>query len=85
MNLSTNKMPVKAKSIDEVLIQLDEIIDHSVKSENFIFAFAFVYRETTAEIKKAILKEVFEDNTRMEKLDVEFANLFIDAFYRFFY
>lgn len=81
MNLSPIQMP--AKTIDEVLIQLDEIIKQSAHSENFIFAFAFVYRETTAKIKDAISDGVFEDNIRMEKLDVVFANLFIEAYNHF--
>lgn len=42
--------------------------------------FAYVYRRTTAQILKEVQLESFEDNERMERLDVEFANLYIVAY-----
>ena len=77
------QVPKPAKTIDEVLGQLDEIINIAIASSNYIFTFAYVYRETTAKIKDAILNHQFEDGKRMETMDVIFANLFIDAFYSF--
>lgn len=82
MSQAKDPLPKKAKNIDEVIDQLDEIIDDSVSSQSFVFAFAFVYRETTAEIKKAIENGEFEDNERMESMDVVFANLFIETYYK---
>ena len=72
-----------AKSIDEVLERLDNIIDKTVDLNNFLCAFAFVYRRTTYEVKIAIEAGRFEDAKRMEKMDVVFANLYLKAFYHF--
>lgn len=42
--------------------------------------FAILYRQVTRRIKKGILAGEFEDNPRMEILDVLFAKRFIDAY-----
>ncbi len=73
-------MAIPAKSIDEVLSELDSIIDKTVAENNFLGIFAFVYRRTTAKVKQAIHEKQFEDNERMESLDVAFANLYLTAF-----
>lgn len=66
--------------MDEVLSELDRIIDTSVTENSFLGIFAYVYRRTTARIKQAILEKQFEDNARMETIDVAFANLYITAY-----
>ena len=73
-------MSVPAQSIGEVLEELDRIIDSTLKENNFLGIFAYVYRRTTAQIQQAILEKQFEDNARMEKLDVAFANLYLIAY-----
>jgi hypothetical protein len=73
-------MAIPAKTLDEVLMELDLIIDNSVVDNNFPGIFAFVYRRTTAQIKQAILNKQFEDNERMERMDVTFANLYLTAY-----
>jgi hypothetical protein len=73
-------MAIPAKSIDEVLPELDIIIDSTVAENNFLGIFAYVYRRTTLQIKQAILDKQFEDNDRMERMDVAFANLYLTAF-----
>lgn len=67
-------------SIQEVLNELDSIVETSIRSENPIGIFAYIYRRTTAQIKEAIDKGEFEDNERMIKLDVAFANLYLSAY-----
>ncbi|MEJ2595217.1 MAG: DUF5995 family protein [bacterium] len=67
-------------NIKEVLTALDDIIDETVKENNKLGVFAYVYRRTTAKIEEAILEGRFEDNARMEKMDVAFANLYIKAY-----
>lgn len=67
-------------TIQEVLDQLDLIIENSIDRNDRLGLFAFVYRRTTAEIFKEIQLKNFEDNKRMEKMDVAFANLYIDAY-----
>jgi len=76
-------MAIPAKTIDEVLEELDRIIDSTVAENNFLGIFAYVYRRTTAQIKQAILEKQFEDNERMELMDVAFANLYLTAYQRF--
>ncbi len=67
-------------NIKEVLTTLDEIIDETVRENNKLGVFAYVYRRTTAKIEEAILQGRFEDNARMEMMDVTFANLYIKAY-----
>ena len=83
MMLEHIKIPKTATTIDQVLDQLEDIITVAVDLPNYIFSFAYVYRETTQEIKSAILNDEFQDAKRMEKMDVIFANLFITSFYKF--
>lgn len=80
----TLQIPSKATTIDEVLEQLDEIINQSVSRGDYLCLFAFVYRETTAQIKNAILAGRFENPKRMERLDIIFAGFYIDAYYNFY-
>ncbi|MDH4471435.1 MAG: DUF5995 family protein [Fluviicola sp.] len=70
-------------TIDEVLSELDQIIDVSVAENNSMAIFAYVYRRTTAEIKKNVQAGVFEDNKRMEQFDVRFANYYIEAWHNY--
>jgi hypothetical protein len=70
-------------SIDEVLQKLDEIILETIHDNNYLGIFAYVYRRTTAEIKKGIIEKQFADNERMERMDVSFANKYISAYLNF--
>lgn len=70
-------------TIDEVLETLDDIIAETKSENNYLGIFAYVYRRTTAEIKKAILEKQFKDNEAMERFDVSFANLYIEAYWDF--
>lgn len=68
------------QTIDGVLERLDAIIDEAVERKSPHAFFAYLYRRTTAEIKRNIDNGVFEDNPRMELFDVCFANLYIRAY-----
>ncbi len=70
-------------SIDQVLEQLDSIIQDSVKDNDHLGIFAYVYRRTTAQIKQAIQNQDFEDNDRMERFDIRFASKYLQAYYNF--
>jgi hypothetical protein len=70
----------QAITIDEVLQHLDVIIATSSADNDPLGYFAYIYRRTTAEIKKAIIENKFDDGPRMEKFDVHFANKYLDAF-----
>jgi flagellar hook-basal body complex protein FliE len=76
-------MAIPAHNIDEVLLELDKIIDQSVADNNHLGIFAYVYRRTTAQVKQAIIEKQFEDNDRMELMDVAFANLYLKAYQDF--
>src|SRR5690606_11967194 len=78
--IAMQKMP---ETIEEVLQELDRIIDQTVAANNFLGIFAYVYRRTTAQIKLAVENKTFEDNARMEKFDVAFANLYLAAYHSY--
>jgi hypothetical protein len=70
-----------AKTIDEVITQLQQIVDETVAENNYLGVFAYVYLRTTEGVKEAIDAKRFEDNDRMEKMDVAFANFYIQAYH----
>lgn len=69
-------------SIEEVLIRMDQIVSACQKQESRIGYFAILYRQVTRRVRDGILAGEFEDNPRMEKLDILFAKRFIDAYER---
>jgi hypothetical protein len=70
----------RASNIKEVLQQLDQILEECLKTNSRMGLFAYIYRRTTAEIAAEIERGNFQDNERLEILDVEFANLYLDAY-----
>ena len=76
-------MKENPQSIDQVINELDIIVDRSVQDNNYLGIFAYVYRRTTAQIRQAIVDKQFEDNERMEKMDVNFANKYLNAYRKF--
>ncbi|MFP4341614.1 MAG: DUF5995 family protein, partial [Cyclobacteriaceae bacterium] len=71
------------QTIDDVLDELDKIIEQSFQDNDYIAIFAYVYRRTTAAIKEGIEREQFEDGKRMERFDVIFANLYLQAYQQY--
>lgn len=67
-------------TIKDVLARLDSIIEDATTTNDRLGLFAYVYRRTTAEIQKEIQLKNFENNERLEKMDVIFANLYLDAY-----
>lgn len=70
----------RATTIQNVLDQLDIIINESIATNSRMGLFAYIYRRTTFEIASEIAKGNFENNQRLETLDVAFANLYLDAY-----
>lgn len=68
-----------ASTIDEVIWQLDEIIDMSIHSKSKLGYFASLYRMVTVRVKDGILNNQFDNGDRMERLDVCFANFYLNA------
>jgi hypothetical protein len=72
-----------AKSIDEVIARLDAIIEQAIADGDRLGLFAVLYRTVTVAVKDGIAAGRFEDGPRMERLDVVFANRYLDAFDRY--
>jgi len=70
-------MPLQ--SIDQVLRRLDGIIADARQRESRLGYFAALYRDVTARVAAAIEAGDFQDNARMERLDVVFAQRYVDA------
>lgn len=70
----------RPKTIKEVLIELDIIIAECIATNSRLGLFAYLYRRTTAEILKEVELGSFENNEQLQRMDVAFANLYIDAY-----
>jgi hypothetical protein len=70
-----------AESIDEVLERLDGIIDRAIIERDRLGFFAVLYRTVTAAVKDGIAAGRFQDGARMQRLDVVFANRYLEAFH----
>ena len=72
-----------AKTLDEVIDQLDLIIQDSIKNQSPQGYFAALYQKVTINVKNRIGTGYFDDDARMEKLDVIFANRYLDAYFAY--
>lgn len=72
-----------AHTIDEVVLILDEIIIQEKGNKSTLAFFPVLYNNVTKRIRDGISNDEFEDNQRMEKFDVIFANRFLKAYYDF--
>ncbi|GHC43121.1 DUF5995 family protein [Ulvibacter litoralis] len=69
-----------AKTIDEVIAQLHDIIAVEASKNSQMAFFPILYKKVTERIKVGIQNNEFENNVRMETLDVLFANRYIAAY-----
>ncbi len=72
-------VPGLARTIDEVIAQLDDIIARSIRDGSRLGYFAALYRKVTVKVKEGISQGRFENGPRMEWLDVKFANRYLEA------
>ncbi|MCL9805772.1 DUF5995 family protein [Flavobacterium amniphilum] len=72
---------MQATNIDEVIEILNTIVEECKANNNPLGYFAVLYRKVTIRVKEGILNNRFEDNARMEKLDVRFANRYFKAYF----
>jgi hypothetical protein len=72
-----------ASTIDEVIENLDTIINQAIQEKSRLGFFPVLYREVTAKVKEGIASGRFEDGERMERLDVVFANRYLEALHQF--
>ncbi len=71
---------LNATSIDEAIRMLTDIVKWSKLNKSRCGYFAALYRKVTIRVKEGIANGEFEDGPRMEKLDVIFANRYLQAF-----
>lgn len=74
-------MPIT--TIDEVLSALTTIIDDSRAKASRVGYFAALYRRVTQSVKDGIAAGRFQNGPLMERLDVAFANRYLDALAEF--
>ena len=70
----------EARSIDEVLARLTEIVDRAEARDSRLGYFPALYRKVTARVDREIRRGSFDDGQRMARLDVAFANRYLEAF-----
>jgi len=71
--------PEPARSIDDVIERLDAILADAKEAGSPAGYFPALYRRVTIAVRDAIARGEFEDNERMERLDVRFAQRYLDA------
>ena len=70
-------------NIDQVIEQLDVIILDSIHKKSRMGYFAALYKRVTLAVKDKIEEGYFDDNPRMEKLDIIFANRYLLAHHQY--
>ncbi|WP_418602501.1 DUF5995 family protein [Hwangdonia sp.] len=69
-----------ANTIDEVIDILGDIIESSRNDESTLGYFACLYQKVTISVKDKLHTNYFDDDARMEQLDVLFANRYLLAY-----
>jgi len=72
-----------AQTIDDVIRALDTIIDWAWNEKSRLGYFAALYRRVTRAVKDGIAKNQFQNGPLMERLDVNFAGRYLEAFAQF--
>ena len=78
IDLTPTQLPV---GIDEVILQLEKIIEYCNVNNYCAGYFAVLYHKVTCSVRECINNKNFEDCERMQRLDVAFANRYLEAFY----
>lgn len=72
-----------AETIDEVVDRLDAVVNRARQDHCRTGYFAVLYRNVTVRVRDGIARNEFADGARMERLDVAFANRYLEALDRF--
>ena len=68
------------ETIDQVIARLNAILDDARRGGERIGYFTALYERVTTNVRRALVAgDFFQDNPRMERLDVAFANRFLAA------
>jgi hypothetical protein len=73
----------QATTIDEVIAILGDIITTEITDNSNLAFFPILYKKVTERIKEGIAQKEFDDNPRMERLDVIFANRYLAAYFTY--
>lgn len=71
---------MRANNIDEVITYLEHIIRDCTFSNNRLGYFAALYHKVTVNVKQGIVTGKFQHPKRMERLDIIFANRYLEAY-----
>jgi len=71
------------QTIDDIIDTLEEIIQDCIRKQDPLGYFAALYQKVTIKVKEGIQQGIFEDNPRMEKLDIVFAERYLDAYFNY--
>lgn len=74
---------MKATTIDEVIDLLEVIIQESKAEESTTGYFAALYQKVTISVKEKLNTGYFDDDQRMELLDIQFANRYLEAYFNY--
>ena len=67
-------------SIDQVIQDLEQIVQDAQQEQSTMGYFAALYLLVTKQVKAKIDEGFFDNNLRMERLDVVFASRYLDAY-----
>lgn len=76
------RSPPQPTTIDNVIQVLDDIIDECLAKRSRLGYFAALYRRVTIGVRRRVNDGTYVDGDRMERLDVRFAQRYIDAYYQ---
>lgn len=69
------------QNIQEVILALEKIVAESILNHNPTGFFAVLYWKVTKRVESGILQNEFDNNELMERLDVIFANRYLEAYH----
>src|SRR5512143_2433563 len=74
-----NESRALPQTIDEVIAQLDQVIECCLRVGDRLGHFAMLYRDVTVRVREGIATGRLEDGARIERLDVIFANRYLQS------
>jgi hypothetical protein len=80
MSDPTPSAPSSSDPIDQILLKMDEIVAWCIANASRAGYFAALYRRVTRTVRSKIGTGYFDDDARMETLDVTFATRYLTAF-----
>src|SRR6185369_9102712 len=78
----TPSAPASSDPIDQILLKMDEIVAWCIANASRAGYFAALYRRVTRTVRSKIGTGYFDDDARMETLDVTFATRYLTAFHQ---